>query len=42
MFSSLVKREIHVEDIAAITYSLYSNHFVLHVPSEYDYLLCCR
>lgn len=42
MFSSLIKRQILNEDIKAITFSLYSNHFVLHVPQEYDYLLCCR
>ena len=36
----LIKRAIKLENIKAITYSMISNNFVIHVPSEYDYYLC--
>lgn len=34
-----VKRAIAIKDITHITYSEYSNEFVLHVPTQYDYRL---
>lgn len=37
IFSSLIKREIHLEDIKFVTYSMISNNFVLHVPKFHDY-----
>ena len=40
LFSKLVKRQIRLENIEAITYSMISNNFVIHVPKEYDYYLC--
>jgi serum/glucocorticoid-regulated kinase 2 len=39
IFSKLIKREIDIMKIEAVTYSSISNNFVLHVPSEYDYYL---
>lgn len=39
-WEKLVKRSIEVDHIEAVTYSMISNNFVLHVPSEYDYYLC--
>lgn len=41
-WSKLVKREIKVEKVTAVTYSKLSSSFVLHVPSEYDYHLSCQ
>lgn len=38
-FSSKIKRAINLEQITNITYSEYSNEFILHVPTEYDYRL---
>jgi len=40
IFSKLVKRQLYIDKICAITYSMISNNFVLHLPSEYDYFLC--
>lgn len=40
MFSKLIKRQIDIILVDAITYSSISNNFVLHVPKEYDYYLC--
>ena len=40
IFSKLIKREISIILVDAITYSSISNNFVLHVPKEYDYYLC--
>lgn len=40
IFSKLIKREISIILVDAITYSAISNNFVLHVPKEYDYYLC--
>lgn len=37
IFSSLIKREILLEDIVSITYSLISNNFVLHLPKSFDF-----
>lgn len=39
IFSSRIKRAISVKLIEAVTYSSLSDHFVIHVPSEYDYYL---
>ena len=41
MFSKLIRREFKIELIEAITYSELSNNFIFHIPSEYDYYLCC-
>ena len=38
-FSKLVKRSFELDSIGAVTYSMISNNFVIHVPSEYDYFL---
>jgi len=40
IFSKLVKRELEIAKIESVTYSVISNNFVLHLPSEYDYFLC--
>lgn len=39
LFSKLIKRSFEVAKVGAVTYSILSNNFVLHVPSEYDYFL---
>ncbi len=39
LFSSLIKRQIKNDSIQAITYSKISGHFIIHVPTEYDYYL---
>ncbi len=30
-----------MEKVTGITYSNISNHFVIHIPSEYDYNMSC-
>lgn len=42
LFLSLIKRELLLVDIKAVTYSIHSNHFLLHLPDSYDYLLKTR
>ena len=39
--SKIIKREFYLKNIEAITYSIYSNNFILHSPSKIDYLLSC-
>lgn len=39
MFVKKVRRAIALSQITSITYSEISNYFILHVMSEYDYLL---
>lgn len=39
LFGSKMKRAVDLESITAITYSEYSNEFILHIPTEYDYRL---
>lgn len=34
---SQLKREISLKEITAITVSEYSNQFILHIPTKYDY-----
>lgn len=36
---SIINRKIKLLGVTAITYSVTSSEFVLHVPSEYDYRL---
>lgn len=40
--NNLIKREFYLKNIEAITYSIYSNNFILHVPSQTDYYLSCE
>jgi serum/glucocorticoid-regulated kinase 2 len=40
MFSRLIRRELNLTDIEAVTYSKISNNFVLHLPKSYDCYLC--
>ena len=37
LFSKFVKRRVPIEYIEAITFSLKSSEFVIHIPKEYDY-----
>ena len=39
IFSKLVKRIILIEDIEAISFSKYSNNFLLHIKNDYDFNL---
>ena len=39
LFSKFVKRSFEISKIGSVTYSVISNNFVLHIPSEYDYYL---
>jgi len=40
LFSKLIKRSFDITKIKAVTYSVISNNFVLHLPDEYDYYIC--
>ena len=37
LFHKLVRRAIPIDKIECVTYSLISNNFIVHVPSQYDY-----
>ena len=39
MFKKKLKRAMKIENIKAVTYSNISNHFVIHLPNEYDYYM---
>lgn len=38
-FSKLIKRSFDINKITAVTYSIISNNFILHLKTEYDYFL---
>lgn len=40
LFSKKLKRQFKLKKIKAVSYSIFSNNFILHLPEEYDYYLC--
>ncbi len=40
LFQKNIKRALPIAEIKAVTYSMLSNNFIIHLPKEYDYYFC--